>query len=646
MALGGFFLLTLFASPRAAAATPTPTATVTATPTLLPTATFTPLPTVTATPIFDMGRLAKPKTGNPPTQLDEGRLIYWGVCMACHGDKGQGLTDEWRYGAFGEDNNCWASKCHAPNHPPQGFEFPRIVPALVGPGTLVSYVNAEQLYEYTKASMPRWNPGSLTPERAWAVTAYLLAMNAKLPTGVILGASNASFIPVQYAVAAPSMEIPWKLLLAGTFVLAAIIIGAQALGEGRKRQRPNFILHLHPPTIPALQARWRYTLGAGGLAVFLCLVLLGTGLLELYYYTPSPERAAQSVQEITYLVPYGGLVRGLHFWAAQALAVIASIHLLRVLLTGAYRKPRRFNYLLGMGLLVIILLLDFTGYVLRWDEGVRWALIAGTNLLASVPAIGTQLVTFVSGGVEPGPGLLVRYYAWHIFGLAAFGAFLLIWHLFRVRRDGGISAPPRVGQLVNPPHAPVEQMGNPPNIKAAQIDNPPTAEIPPEAPVRSASFLNRVLSRVRRTDKGKATGTPADAGEIAKLPTRISRNELLRREVIAILLVGGILILLATFLPAPIARPIDPSIASTVEPRAPWFFLWVQELLKLGDPFLLGVLTPVLLLVFLAALPYIFPRLAESELGRWFPHSGRVIQIIAILIALAIVTLTVLALTT
>ena len=90
----------------------------------------------------------------------------------------------------------------------------------------------------------------------------------------------------------------------------------------------------------------------------------------MFYYIPTPDQAAASIQTLTFLVPYGGLVRNLHYWAAQFLVVVSVIHLLRVVLTGSYSPPRRFNYLLGMGLFVLAVLLDFTGYVLRWDEGV------------------------------------------------------------------------------------------------------------------------------------------------------------------------------------------------------------------------------------------------------------------------------------
>ncbi|MCL5611706.1 MAG: cytochrome b N-terminal domain-containing protein, partial [Chloroflexi bacterium] len=121
--------------------------------------------------------------------------------------------------------------------------------------------------------------------------------------------------------------------------------------------RPTFFHHLHPPTIPAKQSRWRYTLGAGGMAVFLALVLVTTGALEMFYYIPTPDEAARSVQTISYLVPFGGLLRNIHFWSAQLLLIVSAVHLARIVFTGSYAPPRRFNYLLGLALFVLSILL-------------------------------------------------------------------------------------------------------------------------------------------------------------------------------------------------------------------------------------------------------------------------------------------------
>lgn len=341
------------------------------------------------------------------------------------------------------------------------------------------------------------------------------------------------------------------------------------------QMRPSFFHHLHPPTIPAQQARWRYTLGAGGTAVFLALVVGGTGILETFYYIPTPEQAALSVQTIAYLVPLGGLVRSLHYWSAQLLLMVMGVHLLRVFFTGAYSAPRRFNHLLGMALLVGGILLDFTGYVLRWDQGIQWALVVGTNLVKTIPVVGESLYAMSTGGADLGAATLIRFYSWHIFALTLPFVVFAVWHLFHVRRDGGIAVPP-------------------PALRTTQ--------------------------------------------------ERISRHELVRREVLAALLTAAVLVLLSIARPAPIAAPIIDVRALNPDASAPWFFLWVQELLKWGNPFILGVLVPLGVIGVLSAIPYVVGKPAPAELGRWFPRSARGIQVLVGLIVAAVAALSALAL--
>lgn len=207
-----------------------------------------------------------------------------------------------------------------------------------------------------------------------------------------------------------------------------------------KPKRPNFYLHLHLPKIPKREGSFFYTFGLGGISIFLFLVLFVTGMLEVFYYIPSGAEANRSVQVITFLVPYGNLIRGLHFWAAQLLMGTSILHMLRVVLTGSYKAPRRFNWLLGSALLILTLFLNFTGYALRWDTDISWALLVGTNLLKLIPWVGESIYTLTVGGNTIGDYTLVRLYGWHIYGLALVAAIIIVWHIFRVRRDGGISS--------------------------------------------------------------------------------------------------------------------------------------------------------------------------------------------------------------
>ena len=337
------------------------------------------------------------------------------------------------------------------------------------------------------------------------------------------------------------------------------------------KPRPSFFSHLHPPTLPAREARFRHTFGLGGTALLLLGVLGLTGALELFYYEPSLAGANASLQTLTFLVPFGGLVRSLHYWAAQLLVVIVGLHMLRVMLTRAYTAPRRFNWLLGLILLVGVLLLDFTGYALRWDQGIAWALLVGTNLLKAIPLVGPALYGMVVGGPELGASSLIRLYAWHVFGLAVPVFVVVVWHLFRVRRDGGIAHP------------------------AAQ------------------------------------PGTPA--------PGRITRAELVQREGLAALVVTAGLVVLAALAP-PALGPAADFEALPVEPTAPWFFIWVQELLRLGEPVVWGVAVPAGLLAVLALLPYVIDW-RPGRTGAWFSREGRAAQWLALGLILLVAGLTV-----
>lgn len=131
-----------------------------------------------------------------PVQADLGAEPYYQICLACHGNWGQGLTDEWREIGFGEDMNCWQSKCHASNHPPQGFEFPREVPPLLGKNALIRIADAKELYQVIYETMPWWAPGSLTEEEAINISAYIMRARGELPEGIVLTQANLAAFPL------------------------------------------------------------------------------------------------------------------------------------------------------------------------------------------------------------------------------------------------------------------------------------------------------------------------------------------------------------------------------------------------------------------------------------------------------------------
>ncbi|MCL4299657.1 MAG: c-type cytochrome [Anaerolineae bacterium] len=127
-------------------------------------------------------------TGRLPS-TDDGAKLYEFWCSTCHGDRGQGLTADWRAQWPEGKQNCWQSKCHAGNHPPDGFSFPKQVPALIGPGTLAKFPTAQDLYAYARATMPYWSPNLLTDDEYQAITIFLVKANYEardlpVPTGL------------------------------------------------------------------------------------------------------------------------------------------------------------------------------------------------------------------------------------------------------------------------------------------------------------------------------------------------------------------------------------------------------------------------------------------------------------------------------
>jgi mono/diheme cytochrome c family protein len=148
-------------------------------------------------------RLAEPTLPASPSQADRGAQVYWLSCMPCHGDRGQGLTDEFRQTYPVEDRNCWNSGCHGKRPYDQGFTIPTKIAAVIGPGTLQKFPTAGNLRGYVFAAMPYWRPGSLTEEQSWQVTAFILRQNGLKNLPDEINASNADRILVG-APAAPS----------------------------------------------------------------------------------------------------------------------------------------------------------------------------------------------------------------------------------------------------------------------------------------------------------------------------------------------------------------------------------------------------------------------------------------------------------
>ena len=134
-----------------------------------------------------LDRLGEPSLPSKPTQFEKGRHLFWLNCMTCHGERGQGLTDEFR-DLYVEEKNCWARGCHAGHNGDMGFPIPRTIPPIISStGHLPPFATAQQLFEYLKSTHPPQNPGFMPASDYWALTAYLLVQNDRLSIGTVLG---------------------------------------------------------------------------------------------------------------------------------------------------------------------------------------------------------------------------------------------------------------------------------------------------------------------------------------------------------------------------------------------------------------------------------------------------------------------------
>src|SRR6266540_2583570 len=222
----------------------------------------------------------------------------------------------------------------------------------------------------------------------------------------------------------------------------------------------NIFLHLHPVRIRKSGVKLRYTWCMGGLTFFLFLVLTFTGLLLMFYYRPTLEYAYVDIRDLREQVPLG-IMREIHRWGAHAMVIAVWLHMYRVFMTGSYKPPREFNWNVGVILLVLTLLLSFTGYLLPWDQLAIWAITVGSNMARATPGAGNEgplsgLVKLgdirlihagddarfaLIGGRSIGPSTLLRFYVLHCVAIPLVAGFLMAIHFWRVRKDGGISGP-------------------------------------------------------------------------------------------------------------------------------------------------------------------------------------------------------------
>ena len=362
----------------------------------------------------------------------------------------------------------------------------------------------------------------------------------------------------------------------------------------------SFLLHMQPAKVNKHSLRASYSFGLGLITLYLFFILIGTGVLLMFYYVPSTERAYDSMKDLEFVVSAGQLVRNMHRWAAHLMVLFVVLHLCRVFYTAAYKPPREFNWVLGVVLMLMTLGLSFTGYLLPWDQLAYWAITVGTNIAGYAPIVGPKLKYLMLGGNVVGQPALIRFYALHVMVLPAVTILMVAIHLWRVRKDGGLSRPDEPGNIVG-------------QVELSQLPTNKTYG----------------LMELARGTTPQVGANPED--EVFSWPHLVFRELLLFMFVVAVVLV------LAIGWNAPLeqfANPIHPPNPA----KAPWYFLGLQELVA-HSAFWGGVGVPTLLVVTLVLLPYVDRQ--RRGTGRWFAPERRLANTIFSICLFVAIVLTV-----
>ena len=197
----------------------------------------------------------------------------------------------------------------------------------------------------------------------------------------------------------------------------------------------SFLMHIYPVKVRRKELGFRYTWYLGVISTVLFGSLVFSGIYLMFFYVPSPANAYTNIQTIQTEVPFGQYVRNVHRWSAHLMVLAVAFHMARVFYRGAYKKPREFNWVIGVVLLLLTLLMSFTGYLLPWDQLAFWAVTVGTEMAGYVPIIGDQVKEVLLGGSTVDSSTLLRFYVLHVAVLPAMLIFVLMIQLWRWRKD-------------------------------------------------------------------------------------------------------------------------------------------------------------------------------------------------------------------
>ena len=383
----------------------------------------------------------------------------------------------------------------------------------------------------------------------------------------------------------------------------------------------NFVLHWFPAKVSLESLSWGYSFWLGTISAVLFLILTITGGVLMFLYVPSVERAYLSVKDLEFSTSYGWFLRGLHRIGAHLMVAVVFLHMVRVFLTGAFKNGRKavgqnrpLNWIVGVALLLITLLLSFTGYLLPWDQLAYWAITVGTNIASSAPVFGEPTRFILLGGTTIEQATLIRFYVLHCFLLPLATLWLVSYHMWRVRKDGGLAC--------------VEKRYE----EAKKEEQPAIAS-------KTYSLL------------GITGGTAVDVRNVMvddekdKVPSSPYLTVRLAVVTLATLVASIVLTLIVK---APLEEAANPAVTPNPA-KAPWYFLWLQELVTIttftvggftiNGALIGGIILPGVLVLAAVLWPY-FDKSPVSSIGRWFPKERKWQNRIFLLIVAAILILT------
>lgn len=347
----------------------------------------------------------------------------------------------------------------------------------------------------------------------------------------------------------------------------------------------NFFLHIHPVKVHKNTLRPIYTLGLGLISLFLFLILVVTGILLMFYYVPSTSQAYDRMLDLRGTVAFGIFLRNMHRWSAHGMVALVFLHMCRVFFTGAYKRPREFNWVLGVVLLLLTLFMSFTGYLLPWDQLAFWAITVGTSIAGYAPLIGNDIKFLLLGDANVGQEALLRFYVLHVAVLPAVLTLCIAIHFWRIRKDGGLSRPEKA--------APATE----------------TVAVRVEAAATKRTFGLQGFVRGPFTKVGNV---PDDSV--------YSWPHLLTAELLVFVLTVSAILCLSLFFNAPLEEPVN--VMHPPNPaKAPWYFLGLQEMVSYSA-FWGGIGVPGIMVALLILVPYL--DRTTHGVGKWFDR-GRLL---------------------